>query len=307
MKNLFAALEAGGTKMVCAIVAEDGEVVDKKTIPTTTVEETLNAITDYFRGQMSIHEIKALGIGTFGPVELHKESDEYGNILNTPKAGWKGAKLLTTLKENLGIPVFIDTDVNCSCLGETTFGKYSNCKNLVYITIGTGIGAGFLVEGNLVHGALHPETGHMLLSREREDSFKSVCPYHDNCFEGLASGPAIELRCGKKAEFVEESSPVWEREAFYIAQALVNIIMTTSPEKIILGGGVMHKKFLYPMIRRNVIKLVGGYLNIKELENIDNYIVEPSLGEEQGILGATALIHMGHQRNADGISTNTNP
>lgn len=289
MKKI-AALEAGGTKMVCAIVTENGEIIDKKIIKTTTAHETLNEITEYFREQMKIHEICGLGVGTFGPVELHKESLEYGNILKTPKAGWQGVKLLTTLKEKLGIPVLIDTDVNCSCLGETTFGKYKNHKNVVYITIGTGIGAGLLVEGKLVHGALHPETGHMLLGRNKEDNHKSVCPFHDNCFEGLASGPAIESRCGKRGEYVEESDSVWETEAYYIAQALCNIIMTVSPEKIILGGGVMHKSFLYDMIRNNVLKLVNGYLSIKELENMEDYIVAPSLDDNQGILGAASLI-----------------
>lgn len=279
------AIEAGGTKMVCAIGDENGSVFDQITIPTTTPEATLPKMIDYFTEQ----SIEALGIGAFGPVDLNKKSSTYGYILDTPKIAWKQYDLLGNLKKTFNIPIGIDTDVNAACLGEMTFGVAKELDCVVYLTIGTGIGAGISVGGNLLHGMLHPEAGHVLIKKHKSDTFDGTCPYHKDCFEGLASGPAIESRYGKKAYELDGKIEVWELEAYYIAQALANYIMILSPQKIILGGGVMKQLQLFPLIHQEVTKAVGGYLNTNQLNDIKNYIVPASLSGNQGILGALEL------------------
>lgn len=279
------AIEAGGTKMVCAIGDENGSVFDQITIPTTTPEATLPKMIDYFSEQ----SIEALGIGAFGPVDLNKKSSTYGYILDTPKIAWKQYNLLERLQQAFQLPIGIDTDVNAACLGEMTFGVAKDLDCVVYLTIGTGIGAGISVGGNLLHGMLHPEAGHVLIKKHKSDTFDGTCPYHKDCFEGLASGPAIESRYGKKAYELDGKIEVWELEAYYIAQALTNYIMILSPQKIILGGGVMKQLQLFPLIHQEVTKAVRGYLNTSQLNDIKNYIVPASLNGNQGILGALEL------------------
>ena len=237
----------------------------------------------------------ALGVGAFGPVDVVKGSSTYGYILNTPKLAWKNYNLVGTLEKELGIPVGVDTDVNGSCLGEMTYGCAKGLDTVVYITIGTGIGAGIAVGGKLLHGMMHPEAGHMLIAKNSHDPGKSVCPYHDSCFEGLASGPSIEARWGKKAVELVDKSIVWELESEYIAKGLMNMILTVSPQKIILGGGVMHQEQLFPMIRSKVISMLNGYYTTKELENMDNYIVPASLQDNQGIMGAIKLAQLAYE------------
>jgi len=285
---LLGALEAGGTKMVCAIGNEDGRVIEQVSIPTREPEETVSDIVDYFKDK----GIEALGIATFGPVDLNKESPSYGHIQNTPKLRWKGYDLLGELKRALNVPAEIDTDVHGSCLGEVTYGSAKGLHNVVYITVGTGIGAGLYVNDKLVHGALHPEMGHMLLERHPEDNAECNCPFHSSCFEGLAAGPSIEKRWGKKAILLKDDEKVWDMEAWYIAKAITNLIFTLCPEKIILGGGVMHQLQLFPLIRSYVKEMVNGYVDIKELDDIDNYIVAASLNDDQGIMGALKLASM---------------
>jgi fructokinase len=239
----------------------------------------------FFQGK----SITALGIGSFGPVDLRTDSPTYGHILDTPKLAWQQFDFVGALQRELKVPVGFDTDVNAACLGEMTYGSAQGLNNVVYITIGTGIGAGIAINGQLLHGMLHPEAGHILMKPHPEDSYPGFCPYHKACFEGMASGPAIEDRWGEKAANLQDNAQVWALESYYIAQALVNYIMVLSPEKIILGGGVMKQKQLFPLIRKQVAEMINGYLKTKELEDLDNYIVPNSLNENQGILGALEL------------------
>ena len=282
---LIGALEAGGTKMVCAVGKEDGSVLEQVSIPTTTPEETIPQILDYFKSK----EIGALGVAAFGPVDVKPASPTYGFILNTPKIPWRNCDLLGQLKRELAIPIGLDTDVNGSCLGEMTYGCARGLENVIYITIGTGVGVGVCCGGKLVHGMLHPEGGHILLSRHPKDPKGGICPNHPNCLEGFACGPSIEARWGKKAAELADEPLVWEIESYYIAQALVDFIMILSPQKIILGGGVMHQEQLFPLIRRQVKEWDGGYLSTPELEDLEHYIVPASLGGDQGIMGCIKL------------------
>lgn len=282
---LYGAIEAGGTKMVVAVVEDTGEIKEKISIPTTTPEETMPKIIDFFRDK----DIKAVGVGAFGPVDVVEDSPTYGCIMNTPKLAWKNYNLVGALKEGLNLPVGLDTDVNAACLGEMTYGCARGIKNVVYVTIGTGIGAGIAVDGKLLHGMMHPEAGHILISKRVSDRGQSVCPYHDSCFEGLASGPSIEARWGKKAYELVDKQIVWELESEYIAKGLMNLILVLSPQRIILGGGVMHQEQLFPMIRSKLTEILNHYYDTRELADMDSYIVPASLGDNQGILGATVL------------------
>ncbi len=282
---LYGALEAGGTKMVCAIGDETGRILEQMSVPTTTPEETMPPIIDYFKGK----EIRALGIACFGPVDLNQESETYGHILETPKLPWKGYDIVGVMKEALSIPIGFDTDVNGSMLGEVTWGAAKGLQNALYITIGTGVGGGIYSNGKLLHGMLHPELGHMRLVPAKNDSYKGKCPFHGTCLEGLAAGPAIEDRWGAPARELVGRDEVWEMESDYIAQALANLILTLSPQKIILGGGVMHQEQLFPLIRKKVLENLNGYLKTKELDDIDHYIVPAGLHDDQGIMGAVKL------------------
>lgn len=289
---IFGALEAGGTKMVCALGREDGSIIEQISIPTTTPEETIPLIINYFKDK----EIEALGIGSFGPVDVNKDSETYGFILDTPKTAWKYYDFLGNLKKELQVPMELDTDVNGSCLGEMTFGSSKGLDSVVYVTIGTGVGVGAAVNGQLLHGMLHPEAGHILLRQHPDDDFEGNCPYHGTCLEGLAAGPAIEKRWGKKAVELKNDEKVWEIEAFYIAQALMNYILTLAPRRIILGGGVMHQEQLFPAIRKEVKRLMNDYLNTKELKDMEHYIVPASLNDNQGIMGCIQLAKLALER-----------
>ncbi|NBJ92598.1 ROK family protein [Parablautia muri] len=279
------ALEAGGTKMVCAVGDETGKIFEQICIPTRTPEETVPEMLAYFKKA----EIEALGIGCFGPIDPDKSSATYGYITSTPKLAWRNYNIVGAFEEALGCPVGFDTDVNGSALGEVTFGQAKGKNSVIYITIGTGVGAGIFVEGNLVHGMLHPEAGHVLIQKREDDTYQGKCPYHKCCLEGLAAGPAIEERWGKKAIELKDREEVWDLESYYIAQALVGYILTVSPEMIILGGGVMHQEQLFPKIRSYVKELLNGYIRTEELEHIESYIVPASLQDNQGIMGCLEL------------------
>lgn len=279
------ALEAGGTKMVCAIGNEKGEIYERISIPTESPEKTIPAMITYFQDK----QIEALGIACFGPIDLNRSSDTYGYITTTPKLVWENCNIVGMFKEALGIPVGFDTDVNGSALGEATWGITKGLENSMYITIGTGVGAGIITNGKLLHGMLHPEAGHVLLVKHPDDTYKGHCPYHANCLEGLAAGPAIEERWGKKAVELTDKREVWEMEAYYIGQALVGYILTLSPQRIVLGGGVTHQEHMLPLIREEVKKQLNGYLKTKELDDLEHYIVLPSLNDNQGIMGALKL------------------
>lgn len=282
---LYGALEAGGTKMVCAVGDENGTIRESFYVPTTTPEETMPAILDFFRDR----EIAALGIACFGPIDVDKASPTFGRILRTPKLPWVDYDMVGTMRRALGVPVGFDTDVNGSLLGEVTWGAAKGVSDVIYITIGTGIGGGILANGEIVHGMLHPELGHMILPYAPGDPYKGRCPFHGHCLEGLASGPAIEERWGAKGSELADREEVWELESFYIAKAISNLICILSPKMIILGGGVMHQQQLFPLIRRKVLENLNGYLTTGELENIDHYIIPAGLQDNQGIMGAVRL------------------
>lgn len=279
------ALEAGGTKMVCAVGDENGRIFEQMTIPTEKPEDTVPKMIEYFQKA----NIDALGIASFGPLNLNKNSKTYGYITNTPKQGWKNYNILGAFKEVLTCPIGFDTDVNGSVLGEVTFGQAKGKNCVIYVTIGTGIGAGVFVEDRLLHGMLHPEAGHVLIRRRKEDTYRGKCQYHADCMEGLASGPAIEERWGKPAAELKDQKEVWDLEAYYIAQALCNYILTLSPQMIILGGGVMHQEQLFPMIRSYVMEMLNGYVRTVEMEHMESYIVPASLNDNQGIMGCLEL------------------
>lgn len=279
------ALEAGGTKMVCAIGDENGNIFERTSIPTETPEITMPKIAEYFKDK----EIEALGIGCFGPIDLNRKSETYGYITTTPKLAWANYNIVGYLKDALGVPVGFDTDVNGSALGEATWGCTQGLDSSMYITIGTGVGAGIISNGKLLHGMLHPEAGHLLMRKHPDDTYEGKCPYHKTCFEGLAAGPAIEARWGKKGVELADRKEVWEMEAYYIAQALVDYIMVLSPQRIVLGGGVMHQEHMMPLVREALKKQLAGYIQTKELEDLENYVVLPSLNDNQGIMGALKL------------------
>ncbi|MCM3733547.1 ROK family protein [Fictibacillus nanhaiensis] len=283
---MLGAIEAGGTKFVCGIGNENGDIIEKISFPTTIPEETLQLVTDYFKDK----QIEALGVGSFGPIDLNQESSTYGFITSTPKKHWKNVNLLGELKKQLDVPMAFDTDVNAAALGELEWGAAKGLDSCIYMTVGTGIGVGAVSEGKVLHGMLHPEMGHILVRRHEDDTYKGNCPFHGDCLEGMASGPAIENRWGQKGVVLSANQQVWELEAYYLAQALVNYTLVLSPKKMILGGGVMQQKQLFPIIIENVVNFLNGYIQHENLlVNIDDYIVPPELGDNAGLCGALAL------------------
>ncbi|MDY6352653.1 MAG: ROK family protein [Lachnospiraceae bacterium] len=280
------ALEAGGTKMVCAIGDESGRIREQKSFPTIDPETTLPELLAYFKDK----EIEALGIACFGPVDLDKDSSSYGYITTTPKRAWADTDIVGYFSRGLGVKVGFDTDVNGSLLGEVTYGQAKGLGDAVYYTIGTGVGAGVMSGGKLVHGAMHPEAGHMLLRVREDDPLPDgVCPFHKGCLEGLAAGPAIEKRWGKKAAELGDDSRVWDLESYYLAQCMVTTTVMLSPKIIILGGGVMHQKQLFPLIREKTSKLLNGYIKNSRIDDMDHYIVPARLNDDQGIMGCLKL------------------
>lgn len=284
--SLFGAIEAGGTKFVCAVGTTDGEIKERISIPTTTPEETMPEVIAFFQQ----HAIQAIGIGSFGPIDVDKKSKTYGNITTTPKTAWKDYPLLQTVKDAFSFPVGFNTDVNVAALGEALLGAAKGVDNCLYITVGTGIGAGAYINGELLQGLTHPEMGHILVRRHPKDTYKGRCPYHTDCLEGLAAGPAIEERWGKKAIELSDKEDVWDMEGYYIAQSLMQYILILSPKKIILGGGVMNQTQVLTYIYKYLKELLNGYLSFAEVSaNIENYIVKPGLGDNAGIAGAILL------------------
>ena len=281
------ALEAGGTKMVLAVYDEVGQELDKLTLPTRDPAETVPPMQAFF----AKHSIDALGIGSFGPLSLRPEDADYGAITSTPKPGWRNYPLLQALRGDRDIPCAIDTDVNAAVLAEAELGAAKGLTDAVYITVGTGVGGGVLSGGNLVHGLVHPEVGHMLLRPHPDDpNPRGVCPYHDGCLEGLAAGPGIGARIGGDARDLPDDHPTFMIEAYYLAQMCVNLIVTLSPQRIILGGGVMQRSALFPAIRARTLELLGGYVQSPAvLIHIDELIVPPALFPESGLVGAYLL------------------
>lgn len=285
---LIGALEAGGTKMVCSIGNPQGGVLQRASFPTATPEVTIPQIVDF----IGKFDIAALGIGSFGPLDLNKKSPTYGHITLTPKLAWKNYPLMPELQRQLGVPTGIDTDVNAAALAEWKMGAGKGLGSLLYVTVGTGIGGGLILEGKLVHGLVHPELGHMLVDVAENDPMPDgVCPFHRHCLEGMASGPSMEKRWGISSKLMTDDHPAWEMEATYLAQMCANATLMFSPEIIVLGGGVMQRSFLFPKIRSKTLSLLGGYVGSEKLteKGIDSYIVPPQLGVNSGVTGAILL------------------
>ena len=294
MKLLYGGIELGGTKTVCALGTGPDDVRALDRFPTTTPGETLRRAAAFFRE--APQPPAALGIGSFGPVDVDPTSPRYGHILDTPKLRWSGADVAGTLGDALGLPIVLDTDVNVAALGEQRWGAGQGADPLLYITVGTGFGGGVIVHGRPVHGLLHPEMGHVLVRRAEGDAFAGHCPFHGDCLEGMAAGPALEARWGTRAEHLPEDHAAWPLEAHYLAHALVGFILTLMPQRIVLGGGVMHQRQLFPLVRQQVQTLLNGYLDRPQVRSeIDAYVVPPGLGDRAGVLGALALAQTAHE------------
>ena len=292
MSVLVGGIEAGGTKFVCAVGTGPDDIRDEIRYPTTTPSETIWRAIEYFRdAQRRYGPLAAIGIASFGPVDPNPASPTFGYITSTPKPGWRDTEFAGVVRRELGLPVGFDTDVNVAAVGEATWGAAQGLDTFLYLTIGTGIGGGGLVGGQLMHGLLHPEMGHIRVPHDHTaDPFAGVCPFHGDCLEGLAAGPAIEARWGRTAADLAPDHPAWRLEAQYLAFALVNFVCTLSPQRIILGGGVMDQQQLFPWIRNKVQELLADYVRADAiLAGIDDYIVSPGLGNRSGVLGAIAL------------------
>lgn len=280
------AIEAGGTKMVLGVFDGSLKPLNQISLPTLTPEETIPPMIDYLKE----HRVDALGIATFGPVNLRSGSKNYGTILSTPKLAWQLYPLLLSFEEALGVPCAIDTDVNAAALAESKMGAAKGLLNCLYLTIGTGIGGGLYAEGQLVHGLMHPEWGHVLVSRHEEDPMlHGVCPYHPNCVEGFASGPSMQTRWGMPAKDLPDDHRAWDLEAYYLGQLCAIAVMTVSPEKILLGGGVMHRTSLLKKIREQMLKQVNGYIEVEQFPDMKEYITSPALWPDSGLIGAALL------------------
>ncbi len=260
-------------------------------IATTTPEETLANVIHFLEPYARAGEIDALGLGSFGPLDLDLESPTYGCITNTPKPGWHNADMVGPLRAALHLNVVFDTDVNSAALGEFIWGANRGMDPSLYLTVGTGIGAGFIKDGRPLRGLHHPEMGHIPMPRDYQgDPFPGSCPFHGDCFEGLASGPAIARRFSVPAERLPDDHPYWAVEAGYIAAALATYVLILSPRRIAIGGGILQRRFLLPMIRRKLLAALGGYVRSAEvLDRVDQYVVSPALGDQAGVLGALAM------------------
>jgi fructokinase len=291
--NYFGGIEAGGTKFVCVVADDQKNVLAETRFPTTTPRETLRRVILFFQEQNRLlpQPIAAIGAACFGPLDPDPNSPSFGNITTTPKPGWANTPIVRPLKEAFCIPVAIDTDVNAAAVGEGVWGAAQGLDDFLYLTIGTGIGGGGVFNGKPLHGLIHPEMGHMRIPHDHQrDPYPGFCPFHGDCFEGLANGPAIEARWGQRGEKLPLDHPAWELEAHYIALALHSLVCILSPQRIILGGGVMQQAHLFPLIRRETLSLLNGYVKSNViLDDIDRYIVPPGLGHRAGVLGAIAL------------------
>ena len=288
MSDLVGGVETGGTWCVCALGRGPGEIEAEEQFPTTDPEATLARIVDFFRAHPGA---RAIGVGSFGPVELDPRSARWGYVTTTPKPGWQHVSVAGVIRDQLGLPVAFETDVNAAALAEHRWGAGRGVENVCYLTVGTGIGAGLIVDGRPWHGLVHPEPGHMRVPHDRErDPFEGSCPMHGDCLEGLAAGGALAARWQAPPDELGPGHPAWELEADYLALGILNLTLVASPERIVIGGGVLEAPGLLEMIQARLPKLVAGYLEAPELgPSIDRYLVVPGLGDRAGVLGAIAL------------------
>lgn len=287
--SYWGGIEAGGTKFVCGVCDSQGNVADRRSFPTQDPGETIPQVVRYFEEVGENYSLDGIGLASFGPLDLNPNSATYGKLTSTPKAAWQNFGIKPELEKYLNRDIVLDTDVNAAILAESIWGAARGKQNAVYITVGTGIGGGILVNGALVHGLLHPEIGHMRIHTQ-DDDYRGICAFHGCCLEGLASGPAILDRWGQPAESLPESHPAWDAEAAILAEGIANLVLIISPEVVILGGGVMSQGQLFPKIRERVGRLLNGYIQHPSiLQQMDTYIVPPRLGKNSGLLGAAAL------------------
>ena len=292
MTQYYGGIEAGGTKFVCAVADAPDNILAETRFPTTTPGETLGKAINFFKEQTVIRgPLAAMGIATFGPLDPHPASPTFGFITSTPKPGWANTDFVGTLQSEFEIPIGFDTDVNGAALAEGLWGAAQGLNTFIYLTIGTGVGGGAMVNGQLLHGLIHPEMGHMRLSHDWErDPYSGNCPFHGDCLEGMAAGPAIEKRWRQKGQTLGPDHPAWDLEADYLAQALQSLICILSPQRIILGGGVMDQPGLLAKVRVHTQKYLNNYLQHPAIDtHIEDYIVAPGLGNQAGVLGAIAL------------------
>ena len=290
-RRLYGAIEAGGTKFVCAVGFGRDAILDEQRIPTTTPSETLSRVVEYFvRMECEVGPLQAFGLAAFGPIDLRPDSSRYGQLLPTPKQGWSGADLLEPLRGRFNCPIGIDTDVNAAALAEARFGAGVGTRSLVYVTVGTGIGGGAVIDGRTIQGLLHPEMGHLHVRRHGGDrEFAGVCPFHRDCVEGLASGPAVLSRWGVSVEDWKQNHPGLEILGEYLGQLAASVMLVLSCERIIFGGGVMASGRLLPHIRAACGTTLNGYLPPEVTGQLEDLIVGPGLGGRSGLAGAFAL------------------
>lgn len=289
MTELFAVIEAGGTKFNCAIISAQKDILAEVRIPTTTPDETLNAVITFFNDQKTKgRAFKRLGLGTFGPVELNPESEHYGYITTTPKPHWSFTPVVSTLEKALYCKVTVDTDVNAAALAEYHWGAAQNCNSCVYITVGTGVGGGVVINGQTLKGLLHPEIGHMLVGEI--DGISGVCPFHGNCVEGLAAGSSLGKIWGTPAEELPDDHPAWDIEAKVLGRLCHNLLLSFSPQKIILGGGVMAKPGLLEKIIQSTENSLAEYMSLPNHLQFSDIITQPGLKQHSGLFGALALL-----------------
>lgn len=288
---MLGAVEAGGTKFVCGIGTgpDDLETVS---FPTSTPEITVAAVAEFFRSRQA--KVNAVGIGSFGPVDLDPHSASFGHITSTPKPGWADFDLAGSVQRALDVPVRLDTDVNAALLAEARWGAARGLREAIYITVGTGIGGGLLAHGEVIHGMVHPEIGHLHLPHDfARDPFKGTCPYHGDCLEGLACGPAMQARWGQPALTLPPDHPAWPLEAHYLALAAMNLTVTLSPLRILFGGGVMQQPQIFPMLRNEFARIMNGYIRRPQILNhLDEFLQPPALGNRAGVLGSLVLAEM---------------
>jgi fructokinase len=288
--EVYGGIETGGTKFVCAIGTAPDNLI-KTQFATTSPDESIGKAIDFFKGYTRLKQLTAIGIASFGPLDLDKNSPTYGYITTTPKDSWSNINIVEKIRSQLNVPVVIDTDVNGASLGEHVWGAARGLDTFIYLTVGTGFGGGGMVNGGLMHGLLHPEMGHIRIPHDwQKDPFRGCCPFHGDCLEGLASGKAMELRWGQSPEKLPVDYPAWELEANYLALAINNFICTMSPQRIIIGGGLMKNPGLIPAVRRKVELNLNGYIHSEAItKDIDRYIVAPALGDLAGVIGALEL------------------
>lgn len=287
---LVAGVELGGTKCVCILASGPEDVRGEERIATTTPEETLRSVTEVLRRWRTGPGFAALGIASFGPLELDERSPDHGRIVATPKPGWSGADL-TVLGAGLGVPVSLDTDVNGAAFAEGRWGAARGLRSFAYVTVGTGIGVGTVIEGRTVRGLGHSEAGHLRVARPAGDDWPGVCPYHGDCVEGLASGPAVKARAGRSGDQVGPDDPVWDMVVHALGGMLHNLVLTTAPERILIGGGVAGGQgWIFPRLRAALLESLAGYATADRIAaDVETFLQPPALGDRAGPMGAIAL------------------